>query len=357
MRTDTLSLSPLLDAISAPNPQYKKSAVQRTQSLAIPLGSLGTLEDYMVQLQSIFGEQTIALEKRGVVVFCADHGVVAQGVSQVGSDVTTSVVLQLCQSETVMCTMAKCANATVIPVNMGMKYPISHPSLLDFSQGLGTADFSLAPAMSLNQAISSILAGSNVAYQLKKQGYQLLATGEMGIGNTTSATAMSCCLLGLSPEDYTGAGAGLSSEGIRHKATVIKESLLLHRPNPTEILEVLSAVGGFEIGGLIGFMLGCAAVQVPCIVDGLMGNIAALCAITLKPETKEYLIFSHCSSEPIALEILREMNINPLLHGNFRLGEGSGAVALIPLLDMAVAIYNQGITFSEMNIAPYVPLL
>lgn len=330
-------------------------AKEKFSQLAIPLDSLGTLQELVYTICGITGSLEPNITQRAVVVFCADHGVVAQGVSQVGSDVTTAVAKKLCTRETVMCRMAALAKATVIPVDIGMKTPVEHEAMWNYAIATGTKDFFEEQAMTRDQAIKSIEIGIEVASRLKDYGFQLLVAGEMGIGNTTAASAMTSALLGCPPRLVTGAGSGLSSKGISHKIRVISHSLLTHRPNADDVIDVLSKVGGFEIGGMIGLMLGCALEKIPCVVDGAIGNLAALCGVRLWEHLGDYLIYSHQSAEPAGEHLLKELGVIPLLRGNMRLGEGSGGVALLPLLDMGLACFQEGITFDGMEIPPYQP--
>lgn len=334
----------------------KAQARHRFAQLAIPLGSLGRLQDLVVQLCGISGDISPSIQKRGVVVFCADHGVVAQGISQVDSHVTSAVAEKLVQGNTVMCTMAKCSNCDVIPVDIGMKHPIYSNNIIKSSIALGTKDFSLGPAMTEKEGETSIEIGINLALDLHRKGYQLLVTGEMGIGNTTAAAAMASVLLNLPPLVVTGPGAGLSAEGVAHKVKIIEKSIKKNDPDPKNPVELLSKLGGFELGGMVGLMLGCAVAKIPCVVDGFLSNLSALVAISLCPAVQDYLLFSHGSPEPGSKVILEKLGEKPILQGDFRLGEGSGGVALLPLFDMGVAIFSEGITFSDMNISAYQPL-
>lgn len=343
------------EAISliTPVPQEKKDkALAQFHQLAMPLDSLGTLQDLVVQLCGITSTSP-HIEKRGVVVFCGDHGVVAQGVSQVDSHVTSAVAKSLCNHETVMCQMAKSAKCDVIPVDIGMKYAIDHPVIRLHSIASGTKDFSKEPAMTKEQARSSVEIGIALAQDLKKEGYQLLATGEMGIGNTTPSSAITSVLLDIPVKEVTGYGAGLTPEGLQRKIKIIEESIKKHRPDPENPLDILEKVGGFEIGGILGLMFGCAVLNMPCVVDGFISNVAALMGIRLCPSLLDYLLFSHGTQEQGGQAILQHLGQSPLLQGNFRLGEGSGAVALLPLLDMGLSVLQMGVTFEGMEIPPY----
>lgn len=343
----------ILEEIKPVDETILSQAEQKFQSLAMPLHSLGKLQDIVISLCGIQKNISPTINKRALLVFCADNGVVAQGVSQVGPEVTTAVAKSLCAGTTVMCQMANFANCAVFPVDIGMKSPFSHENLLERSINQGTADFTYGAAMSREDAIKSIEIGIELAFTMKEKGYQLLCTGEMGIGNTSTAAALTSVLLDLSPELVTGLGAGLSSDGFSRKKQVISQGITLNSPNKDDVIDVLSKVGGFDIGGMIGLMLGSAYLGLPCVVDGYISDVSAYCAVKLCPYVKDYLIFSHRSYEKGANFLLEKMNASPILDGNFRLGEGSGCMALLPLLDMGLALFQDGITFSEMNIDAY----
>lgn len=353
---NTLTLEEILNKLNSKKTEENSiSAMAKScfSSLAMPLGSLGKLEDLIVKICTITNDINPSISKRGVVVFCADHGIVAQNVSQVGSEVTYAVANKLCTNDTVMCSMAKFSNCDVIPVDVGMKNKILHKNILQYSLGFGTNDFSKENAMTLEQARKSIEIGIKIAVSLHKQGYELLITGEMGIGNTTSASAMASVLLDIPPKDITGRGAGLSDETLAHKIEVIENALLLHNISNENPLEILQKVGGFELGAMAGLMLGCAYCNIPCVVDGFLSNVSALLGCALCEDLKEYLIFSHATAEKGGKLVLNALNEKPVLQADFRLGEGSGGVALLPLLDMGLNVFKDGITFDEMEIQSY----
>lgn len=348
-----MNLEYLISHIEPVNKEVKEKALNMFHNLAIPLNSLGKMQDMVLSLCAIEETVTPEIKKRAVVVFCADNGVVAQNISQVGCEVTTAVAKKLCVGETIMCEMAKFTETEVIPVDIGMKTPVIHPNIKQCAISLGTADFTKGVAMTREQAISAITVGMEIVAELKEKGYQLLITGEMGIGNTTTATAMTSVLLNLNPEDITGAGAGLSPEGISHKKKIIAQGIAVNNPNSEDILDVLSKVGGYDIAGMLGMILATAYYKIPCVIDGFISNVAAFCAISLCEHVKEYCIFSHETAEVGGQALLQKMNVSPMLCGNMRLGEGSGGVALLPLLDMGLSVFQQGITFSQMEIQAY----
>lgn len=217
----------------------------------------------------------------------------------------------------------------------------------------GTKNFVKEPAMTREEAWHAVLVGIDMVKELKEKGYATLATGEMGIGNTTTSSAVAAVLLDKPVEQVTGRGAGLTSEGLERKIWVIKEAIALHRPNPEDPLDVLSKVGGLDIAGLAGVFLGGALYRVPVVIDGFISETAALCAARMVPTSAEYMLPSHVSKEPAGQMLLDALGLSPLLTCNMCLGEGSGAVAVMPLLEMGLQVYRQMSTFEEINVEQY----
>lgn len=327
----------------------------RWDAVAKPLRSLGLLEDAIVKIAGIQHTDAVCLSPRCAAIFCADHGVVAQGVSQSGQEVTALVARAIVQGTANVNLMAQVAHAEVTAIDMGMAQPFSHPRLTVCRQGAGTADFSRGPAMTRARAENAVAAGMDVAAGLRQKGYRLIATGEMGIGNTTAATACLCALTGRAPSALTGRGAGLSDGGLRRKTAVIERALAVNRPDPNDALDVLAKVGGFEIAGMMGACLGGMKYGVPIVIDGLISGVAALLACRLCPDARDFLLASHVSHEPAARLVLEELRLPAIIHGEMALGEGTGAVALLPLLDMALAVYSGVHTFDQMGMAAYTP--
>lgn len=345
-----------LGAIRPADPELARLAKAKWDSIAKPLGSLGLLEDAVTQICAATGKLAPVLGRRAVVMFCADNGVVAQGVTQTGSEVTAIVAGNVCKHDTSVCKMAEIARADVIPVDMGMNTPVDDPAIWNRRIAAGTADMTRGSAMTRAQAVQGLEAGIAVAGELAARGYALLATGEMGIGNTTSSSAMGSVLLGRPVVEMTGPGAGLSKAGVLHKIEVIERAIACNAPNPEDPIDVLAKVGGFDIAGMAGLCIGAAANRVPCVLDGFISALAALCAVRLCPAVSGYLIASHVSAEPAGALLLDALGKKPLITAGMRLGEGTGAVAAMPLLDMALAVFNTMTTFEATNIEAYQPL-
>lgn len=340
-----------------PDREAERASRARWDSIAKPLHGLGLLEDAVVRICAVTGDPDCPLRPRGVAVFCADNGVVAQGVTQTGQEVTAIVAENMTRGETSVCKMAAQAGAEVFPVDMGMATRPGCPGLLDRRQGDGTADFTLGPAMSRAQAEACLWAGYRLARELAEKGYRLLAAGEMGIGNTTTSSAVASVLLREEPEGLTGRGAGLTGEGLRRKVAAIRRGIACNRPDPADPVEVLAKVGGFDIAAMAGFYLGASAAGVPVVLDGFISAVAALSACRLAPAAGAGMIASHCSGEPGARRVLDALGLAPVMTAGFCLGEGTGAVALLPLLDMAAAVYREMSTFGEIAVEAYRPLV
>ena len=351
-----MKLEDYLAQVKMPDQQAMDLAQSRWNGIAKPLNGLGLLEKAVIKIAGIIGDARISLQKKAVVVFCADNGVVCEGVTQTGSEVTAIVAHNFVTGNTSVNQMANVANADVIPVDAGMLVDLKITGILSQKLGYGTQNIANAPAMSKETAERGLLYGIRLAERLKQQGYRLLATGEMGIGNTTTSSAVASVLLNRPVEEMTGKGAGLSLSGWKRKVAVIQTAITRHAPNPNDPLEVVAALGGFDLVQMAGLFLGGAVYQIPVVIDGFISAVAALAAARICPQAKAFLLASHLSSEPAARMVLEELDLNPILHGEFCLGEGTGAVALFPLLDMAVAVYENMSTFSSIGIEDYKPL-
>ena len=347
-------LQALLAGITPPDAAARCAAHQRWTSLAKPLGGLGLLETMLEDAAALTGSADLQMDRRAVLVLCADNGVVAQGVSQTDQSVTRVVAEHLVLRRTSVCCMAAAVGCEVVPVDMGIAGgPVE--GLIDCRIADGTADCTLGPAMSRAQVVQAVGAGIGLVRAQKRRGMGLLATGEMGIGNTTTSSAVACALLGCPAEEMTGRGAGLSDEGLRRKVRAVRTALEINRPDPADPLDVLAKVGGFDLAGLCGVFLGGALEHVPVLVDGFISSVAALCAVRLAPTAAKAVFASHCSSEPAARRVLDALGKAPLLTAGMHLGEGTGAVASIPLWDAALAVYRGCYSFAEGGIPAYTP--
>ena len=332
--------------------RVQKAARDKWNAVAKPIGSLGELELMVEKIAGLTGSIDVDVSKRAVVVLCADNGVVAQGVSQSESDITTVIAGSVARGISSVCRMAQAAGTHAVSVDMGMKTPSDVPGVIDLCVARGTGDISCGPAMTRDQALQALKAGADLVAQLKSQGYTILATGEMGIGNTTTSSAMAAAFLGLPVEEVTGRGAGLSDAGLTRKRAAIERALAVNEPDSDDALDVLAKLGGFDIAGLAGMFIGGALHRVPIVIDGFISALAAYTAARLCPACTCAMLGSHMSAEPAARMLLEGLGIDPVIRAGLRLGEGTGAVLLFPLLDAALALYN-GTTFDDTGIEAY----
>lgn len=321
--------------------------------VAKPLDGLGKLETALVRIAGVTGSERIALEKRTVLVLCADNGVVEEGVTQTDASVTATMAKRISEHRSSVCLMAKTAHADVIPVDLGMNTRVA--GVLDLHAASGTQNMTKGPAMTEAQALAALEAGVRLAKLRKEAGDRILVTGEMGIGNTTTSSAIASVLLGLPVETVTGRGAGLSDAGLFRKRDAIRRAIEVNRPDPADAFDVLSKLGGFDLAGLAGLYIGAAMQRLPILIDGLPSSVAALIAYRLAPNCRTAMLASHCSREPVAQAILNELGLDAILYADMKLGEGTGAVCMLPLLDMALSVYDGSVSFSETGIEQYVP--
>lgn len=318
-----------------------------------PLNSLGKLEDAVTRMAGIRRTPDYELKKKALVIMCADNGVVTEGVTQCGQDVTAIVAENFTRRSTSVCLMAEIAGVDLFPVDIGMAVDVPAVTRPEYKIMNGTKDMLLEPAMTREQAARAVLTGIRIAEELADQGYDLFATGEMGIGNTTTSSAVAAVLLGREAEEVTGRGAGLSTAGLNRKIQVIRESIKRHRPDREDVLDVLSKVGGLDIAGLAGVFLGGALCGVPVLIDGFISSAAALCAARMCPAAADSMMPSHRSGEPAGGMMLDELKLSPFIDCRMSLGEGSGAVAVIPLLEMGLSVYREMSTFDEIHVEQY----
>jgi nicotinate-nucleotide--dimethylbenzimidazole phosphoribosyltransferase len=347
------SIYDVMKQITPPDESARRAARTRWDSLAKPLGSLGVFEDMVAKLAALRGDADARIPERCLLVFCADNGVVAEGVSQSGQDITAVVARSLARGTSSVCAMARVAGARVIPVDVGMAHSVDEPGLLQRCVRRSTGNLARERAMSREEAVQAILTGADLVGELKQKDYKLLATGEMGIGNTTSSAALSAALLGLGPEQVVGRGAGLSDAGLERKRLAVERALELHRSKLSDPLEALSRLGGLDIAAMVGVYLGGAALGVPVVMDGFISAAAALCAVKLCPPVRDYLLPSHISGETGGALLMDALGLEPVLHARMRLGEGTGAVALMPLLDMALEVQRSAGSFGDIGMEAY----
>lgn len=346
-----MTLEETLKQIRPLNKESMERAGKRWDSIAKPLHSLGKMEDLVIQIAGIQGTPDISVKKRALVSMCADNGVVEEGVTQTGQEVTAIVAENFLSGDTSACVMCRQCGTDVFPVDVGMVVNTKVPT--DLKVAMGTKNMTKEPAMTREEAIKGLEAGIEMVRRLKEKGYTLLATGEMGIGNTTTSSAVASVLLDEPVEKMTGRGAGLSSEGLNRKIAAIRKAVEVNKPDPSDAIDVLAKVGGFDIAGMAGVFLGGAALGVPVVIDGFISCVSALIAKRICPTAGDYMIASHVSKEPAARLILEALEKEAVIHGDMCLGEGSGAVALFPYIDMGIAVYESMSTFEDIHVEQY----
>ncbi len=352
-KMDKMDIEEICKRIETRDASAEDLARKHWMSVGKPLFSLGKLEDAIIQIAGIKGTPDYHLAKKGLVIMCADNGVVEEGVTQTGQEVTAVVAENFTRDMASVCLMSQVAGVHVYPVDIGIAADVPALTKSERKVAYGTRNFAKEPAMTKEEVRKAIAVGIRMVSELKEQGYDILATGEMGIGNTTTSSAVASVLLGVRVEDITGKGAGLDSEGLKRKIGVIREAIRKYEPDPEDVIDVLSKVGGLDIAGLAGVFLGGALYKIPVVIDGLISSVAALCAVRITEKARDYMLPSHVSGEPGGRIILDALELAPFLTCGMFLGEGSGAVALMPLLDMALRVYREMGTFEDIQIEKY----
>lgn len=332
-------------------------AQKRWNTLGKPLHSLGRLEELVVQLAGIMGTPMPKVEKKAVIVMAADNGVVKEGVTQTGQDVTKIVTENMTKDKASIRVFARMSGADVFPVDIGIAANVDCPGIIPRKIKMGTENIHEGPAMTREEAVEAILVGVDIVRELKQKGYRMFATGEMGIGNTTTSSAICAVLLEQSVEKVTGKGAGLTSQDLLHKIEIIKESIILNQVDKHDPIDVLHKVGGLDIAGLVGCFLGAAYYQMPIFIDGFISSVAALLAIKIAPACKSYLFPSHCSNEPAGKMVLDAIGVSPYILANMCLGEGTGAAMGFTIADYALAAYYGIPSFEETAFGTYEELV
>ena len=341
----------LIAAVGDLNAAAMQAARERQDQLTKPAGSLGVLEQISIRLAGIGGEVCPTVDKKAVVVMAGDHGVTEEGVSAFPSEVTEQMVNNFINGGAAINVLARHAGTEVVVVDMGVKADIDHPLVVGKKVKPGTDNMVKGPAMRREEAEAAVIAGAEVAAGLIENGIDLLAIGDMGIGNTTAASAIVSVLSGLPVRDVVGAGTGIDSEVVTAKTYVIETAIKRNRPQPDDPLDVLAKVGGLEIAGLTGVVLAAAADRVPVVVDGFISGAAALTAVKLAPQAVNYMFASHQSVEPGHRRTLSEIGLAPMLHMDMRLGEGTGAVLAMNLIEAASRIIKEMATFAEAGVS------
>ena len=329
-----------------------KLAQARQNSLTKPPGSLGRLEEIAVQVAGITGLERPVITDKVVITCAGDHGVMAQGVSAFPQEVTPQMVANILHGGAAINVLARHVGARVLVVDAGVAVDLEpHPDLVIKKVGYGTADMTQGPAMSIQGAIEAIEAGIEVVQEQMGRGMSIVATGDMGIGNTTPSSAIVAAMTGIPVVEVTGRGTGIDDEQLAHKVAVIEKALAVNRPEPSDGLDLLSKVGGFEIGAIAGVILGAAANRIPVVVDGFISTAGALIAAALAPLASGYMIAAHASVEIGHRAALERLRLTPCLDFDLRLGEGTGAALVISVVEAACKILDEMATFESAGVS------
>jgi nicotinate-nucleotide--dimethylbenzimidazole phosphoribosyltransferase len=377
-----------LNRILAIDTTFYELARKRLDNLTKPQGSLGRLEEFAMRLVAITQNPMPDLDKKVIFTFVGDHGVVEEGVSAYPKEVTRQMVFNFLRGGAGINVLARHAGAEVVVVDIGVEYdftPLNPPlprgdiggsvaqnnettkragaspaptsgniiggSFISKKVFRGTRNIRKGPAMTRDEAIRCVEVGIKLANEYAEKGYKIFATGDMGIGNTTPSSAIAAVLTGRQVSEVTGRGTGINDEALKNKIKVIEEAISINKPNPSNPLDVLSKVGGAEIGGIAGLILGAAAQRIPVVIDGFISTAGALIAYCLKPKTKDYMFAAHNSVEIGHKAMLENMGLRPILDLDLRLGEGTGAAIAMLIIEAGLKIYKEMTTFSEAGVS------
>jgi nicotinate-nucleotide--dimethylbenzimidazole phosphoribosyltransferase len=345
-------LKSALGAIRPVNEEWYATAQKRLDNLTKPPGSLGRLEEFARKLVAISENKTPLLDKKVVFTFAGDHGITTEGVSAYPREVTPQMVLNFIRGGAGINVLARHAAAAVVVVDIGVDYDFDDiDGLIKMKVMRGTENFAKGPAMTKDQAIRCIEVGIEIANGYAKKGYRIFGTGDMGIGNTTPSSAIASVLTGNAVPKVTGKGTGITDESLRKKIRVIEEGIRLNRPDPKDAIDVLAKVGGTEIGGIAGIVLGAAANRIPVVIDGFISTAGALIAFGIEPKVKDYIFAAHNSVEVGHKAMLDKMGLKPILDLDLRLGEGTGAALAMILIEAGLKIYREMATFGEAGVS------
>lgn len=344
-------LEKTIAAVQPLNEEYMQRMKQRLDSLLKPVGSLGILEKIAIQLAGIMETDNPEIRKKAVILMGGDHGVLEEGFHGYPRQVTAIMMERFAKGGAGINVLARHVGADVFPVDIGVADPYNPEGIIVRKIRPGTANMTKGPAMSREEAVKAIETGIEIAGDLIDRGYNLLATGDMGIGNTTPSSAILAVFGNYSPAIVTGAGTGLDKEGLEKKRKAIARAIEVNRPDPSDPIDVLAKVGGLEIAGLTGVILAGAARRVPVLVDGFITSAAALVAARLCPLAVNYMIPSHLSEERAHILMLKAIGLKPMLHMEMRLGEGTGAALAMSLVEAATKIPREMVTFQDVGLA------
>ena len=337
--------------IRRPDPEIRNRARRHWNNLTKPLGSLGRMEETAIRLAGVTGEVIPDVRRKAVLVMCGDHGVAEEGVSAYPQEVTGLMIDNFARGGAAINVLTRRFGAELVVVDVGSKARELPPSVIDCRVRPGTVNMAAGPAMTREEALQALDVGIDRAMELGRQGVRMIAIGEMGIGNTTAGTAIAAVFTGLPVEVLTGRGTGIDDRAVLRKREAIRRAIEVNLPDPDDPIGVLAKVGGLEIAGMAGAVLGAAAAGIPVVLDGMISTAAALVAARWEPKASEYLFASHLSAEPAHRYLLEELGLKPLIDAEMRLGEGTGAAFCFPLIDGALSLAREMATFADLGLA------
>ncbi|HAM50112.1 MAG TPA: nicotinate-nucleotide--dimethylbenzimidazole phosphoribosyltransferase [Nitrospiraceae bacterium] len=341
-----------LNGIRQLNAAFYEAAQKHLDILTKPPGSLGRLEEFARRLVAITENKSPVLDKKVVFTFAGDHGVVHEGVSAYPKEVTAQMVFNFLRGGAGINVLARHAGAEVIVIDIGVDYDFGEiEGLMKMKVVRGTKNFLKGPAMTREEAIKCLEVGIELAKGYATKGYRIFGTGDMGIGNTTPSSAIASVLTGRPVSEVTGKGTGISDDSLKRKIKVIEDGIRLNKPDDADAIDVLSKVGGAEIGGIAGLILGAASNRIPVVIDGLISTAGACIAYCIEPKTRDYMFAAHNSVEVGHKVMLEKMGLKPILDLDLRLGEGTGAALAIMLIEAGLRIYREMATFGEAGVS------
>jgi nicotinate-nucleotide--dimethylbenzimidazole phosphoribosyltransferase len=347
-----MDLKKVISDVQPLNQELYETAQRRLDNLTKPPGSLGRLEEFAKRLVAITGNIMPALDKKVIFTFAGDHGVAVEGVSAYPSEVTRQMVFNFLQGGAGISVLARHAGADVVVIDIGVNHDF--PGMKGFVSRkviTGAKNIRKGPAMTREESLKCIEVGVDLAVEFAEKGYQLFGTGEMGIGNTTPSSAIAAVLTGKPVSEVTGRGTGINDDALRNKIAVIEDAIAINKPDPSDPIDVLSKVGGAEIGGIAGLIIGAAAKRIPVVIDGFISTAGALIAYCLEPKTKDYMFSAHNSVERGHKSMLEKIGLQPILDLDLRLGEGTGAALAMFMIEAGLRIYREMATFSEAGVS------
>jgi nicotinate-nucleotide--dimethylbenzimidazole phosphoribosyltransferase len=344
------ALKTIIKGIAVPNMTFKSEAKKRIDSLVKPLGSLGKLEDIAAQIAAIQENLTPKITKKCTIVMSSDHGIVEEGIACAPAEITVLQTVNMLKNMTGICAISQSNGSDIKVVDIGIKTDVNYPGLVQRKVRYGTANFAKECAMTREDAEKALLIGIEMVKSLIDEGYDLFGTGEMGIGNTSCSSAVYMAFTGESADKAVGKGGGITEEALALKKKVIGDAVTMHQPMANDPIDVLSKVGGLDLAGMAGCFLGAAYYKKPIVIDGFISAAAALTAYRINPLVREYLIPSHMSLEPGYIHIMKEIGLEPMLHLNMRLGEGTGCPIAFSIIETALSMMNSMATFEQAMI-------